>query len=503
MISTRNGCRGRRGRLRQVKVENVEMFGQQNVKGANRPEWAMPDLSLGSAFVDRLACMRPGYVLGDDIAPSSPMPTRDRARPIRAVVVGLVGAALLTATVQAQDKPAFHRVTDTVAPEYWEVYGNAEIETTFFLEAPRFANQERHNASFAIEPTFFAEWLDGDLTATFTPFFRADRSDDDRTHVDIREAKFQYSFGDWDATVGIDTVFWGKAEANHLVDIINQTDSLEDIDDEDALGQPMLRLSRLTDIGTFTAFYLPYFRERPFPGERGRLRSGLVVDEDQTDVQADGGNFAPSFALRYDGVFQEADVGLSLFHGVSRDPGFAPTDFVNTPNGPVPTALQPIYTRITQVGFDGQYTDGPTLYKAEAIFREGQLNLNGNERDFFAATGGLEHTLFGVFDNADLGLILEYSYDSRGDDATNIFQNDVILGARLALNDEADTSLLVTGAIDHEHGVGTLRLEAQRRIAEGLVAEIEGNLFINSDDDPLGADFQDDSFVRLKLTYFW
>ena len=419
------------------------------------------------------------------------------------LAAALIAPAAVAPVALAEDKPLFRELEERLAPEYWEFYGNAEVETTFFLEDPHFAGQRRNNASIALEPTIYAEWLDGDIQATFTPFARLDRSDDDRTHFDIRELKLDYSMGDWDATIGIDTVFWGKAEANHLVDIINQTDSLEDIDDEDSLGQPMLRLSKLTEFGAFTAFWLPYFRERPFPGERGRLRSGLVVDENQTDVRSDGGKFAQSFALRYDGVFQEADIGLSLFHGVSRDPGFAPTDFVTTPTGPVPTALAPIYTRITQIGFDGQYTDGPTLYKAEAIFREGQLNVNGVEEDYVAATGGIEHTLFGVFDNADLGLILEYSYDSRGDDATNIFQNDVIVGARLALNDEADSSLLLTSAIDHEHGVGSVRLEAQRRLSQGLVAEVEGNLFINSDDDPLGADFQDDSFIRLKLTYFW
>ena len=103
----------------------------------------------------------------------------------------------------------------------------------------------------------------------------------------------------------------------------------------------------------------------------------------------------------------------------------------------------------------------------------------------------------------ELGLIGEYAFDSRGDKATSTFQNDVILGARLALNDEADTSLLVTSAVDHEHGVASFRLEGQTRIAEGVVASLEGSFFVNADEDPLGADLQDDSFVRLKLTYFW
>jgi hypothetical protein len=415
-------------------------------------------------------------------------------------------AELLTlAAIIACAMPAFAEEEGgfALAPEYSEFYGEAEGEANLFLRAPRFAGQRRDHVSFAIEPTAFAEWADGDLTATFTPFARVDSADTNRTHADIREAKFDYVSGDWDATLGIDTVFWGKTEAVHLVDIINQTDAVEDLDDEAALGQPMVRVAYLTGIGKFSAFYLPYVRLRTVAGAKGRLRGGLVVNNDQAQVNADGDRFAPSFALRYAGVIGDADIGLSAFHGVSRDPGFAPTDFVLVGGVPTPTALAPIYNQITQVGFDGQYTAGPMLYKGEAIFRTGQTDLLGRERDFVAFTGGVEYTLFSLFDNADLGLIGEYAFDSRGDDATSTFQNDIIVGARLALNDEADTSLLVTSAVDHQHGAASFRLEGQTRVAEGWVASLEGSIFVNGEDDPLGADFQDDSFARLKLTYFW
>ncbi|MEM8754703.1 MAG: hypothetical protein AAGF90_17155 [Pseudomonadota bacterium] len=420
---------------------------------------------------------------------------------------GLTAAAGLGAFAAAFAHPAAGQEESgflgALEPEYTEFYGVASVEATLFPEGPRFADQREQSFSGAIEPTFFAEWAGGDVTATFTPFARIDSADRRRSHVDIREAKLDFRSGDWEATVGIDTVFWGKAEANHLVDIINTQDAIEDLDEEDPLGQPMIRVARLTEIGEFSAFFLPYVRLRTFPGENGRLRSALVVDNDDRIIERDGGRFAPSFALRYAGVIEDADIGLSFFNGVSRDPSLRPSGFVDTPGGPVPTELQPIYETITQFGFDGQYTSGPALWKAEALYRDGMSDLDGDERDYFAATGGIEYTLFGVFDNADLGLIAEYSWDSRGDDATTIFQSDVIAGARLALNDPADTSLLVTGAIDHDNGVGSIRLEAQRRVAESLIAEIEGQFFVNGDEDPLAADLQDDSFVRLKLSYYW
>jgi hypothetical protein len=424
------------------------------------------------------------------------------------------GAALsVAALVLAGLSPCEARAEEAdfgpFTPEYTEFFGKIEGEATLFGEGPRFAGQRRHDLSVAIEPTIRAEWLDGDLEFTFTPFARAAAADDDRSHYDIREAKFDFRSGDWEATVGLDRVFWGKTEANHLVDIINQTDAVEDIDDEDNLGQPMVRVSRLTEIGEFSVFYLPYVRTRTFPGREGRLRSELVVDEDARVIERDGGRWAPSFAARFAGVFGGADIGLSAFNGVARDPTLRPGGFVATPGGPAPTRLVPVYETITQFGFDGQYTSGATLWKAEAIWRDGQEDLRGRERAFVGATGGLEHTLFGVgegtgfLENADLGLIAEYSIDSRGRNATTIFQNDVILGARLALNDIADTSFLLTSAIDHEFGAATIRLEAETRVTDGWIASLEGVLFVNSGDDPLASDLRDDSFIRMKLAYFW
>ena len=85
----------------------------------------------------------------------------------------------------------------------------------------------------------------------------------------------------WDLTAGFDKVFWGVMESSHLVDYINQTDAVEDVDGEDKLGQPMLHLGLQRDWGDLNFFYLPYFRERTFPGRHGRLRAFLVVDTDR------------------------------------------------------------------------------------------------------------------------------------------------------------------------------------------------------------------------------
>ncbi len=412
--------------------------------------------------------------------------------PIRRWVSGsLFGAALVVLGVVAVCPEA--RAQD-LTPEATEIFGEIELEGTGFFRDPQFPGQDRDSLSVAGQVTLLAEWMDGDVVARFTPFGRYDIADDRRSRWDIREAKLDLTLGDWSVTAGADTVFWGKTEAVHLVDIINQTDSAEAIDDEARLGQPMLRVGYLSEIGEFSAFYLPYFRERRFPGVSGRLRTQPVVNTALPLYDRGTEEWTPSFALRYAGVIGDVDLGLSAFHGVSRDPAFF-FDGVN---------LRPFYEVISQGGVEAQYTSGATLWKLEGIYRSGQRDGRFLERNFGAATGGLEHTLFGILDsNADLGLIAEYAWDSRGGNALTSFQNDLILGTRLALNDEEDTAILLTGAVDMDDGSVGLRLEADRRIAEDWTVALEGQAFLGLDRaTPAGA-FADDSFLRLKLTYFF
>jgi len=71
------------------------------------------------------------------------------------------------------------------------------------------------------------------------------------------------------------------------------------------------------------------------------------------------------------------------------------------------------------------------------------------------------------------------------------------------LNDEKDTSVLLTSAVDTTDGGLSLRLEAERRILDDWKASIESIGFLNTDANSAAAAFADDSFFRLKLTYFF
>ncbi|MBL4906292.1 MAG: hypothetical protein JKX94_02485, partial [Sneathiella sp.] len=158
-----------------------------------------------------------------------------------------------------------------------EFSGYISLDTRIFPRTDIHTGQDRQfiNPSLVIEPEIYHEWNEGDDSITFIPFARIDAQDDERTHVDFRELNYFHIAENWDISVGFDKVFWGVTESRHLVDIINQTDAVEDVDGEDKLGQPMINLGFQRDWGNINLFLMPFFRERTFPGKEGRLRSSL------------------------------------------------------------------------------------------------------------------------------------------------------------------------------------------------------------------------------------
>ena len=70
-------------------------------------------------------------------------------------------------------------------------------------------------------------------------------------------------FDPQEAIQGAMKVFWRSGYGDTTMeDIVNQSDTLEDIDEEDKLGQPMINLDVQKDWGRLDLFVLPSFRER-------------------------------------------------------------------------------------------------------------------------------------------------------------------------------------------------------------------------------------------------
>ena len=111
--------------------------------------------------------------------------------------------------------------------------GNISFEAKYFSQDSLNSSQYNEYGSVSIQPEWFHEWDGGKQSFTFVPFARWDQHDEKRTHSDIRELSWLKVFKESELRVGIRKVYWGVSESQHLVDVINQTDLVENMDGED------------------------------------------------------------------------------------------------------------------------------------------------------------------------------------------------------------------------------------------------------------------------------
>ena len=374
-----------------------------------------------------------------------------------------------------------------------EFSGYLGLEGRLFWRDPVFPEQADNNASITSEIEYYHDFDDYSQRIAFTGFARADSEDSERSHADVRELYWWKQFGGFEVYAGVRKIFWGVTESIHLVDIVNQTDTLENIDGEDKLGQPMIQLVTAQGWGTVSAFVMPVFREREFPGEESRLRFGLPISDDPL-YQDDDEDEHIDLAIRYSHYIDIWDFGLSHFSGTSREPFF----IVSQEPGQLPV-ITPQYRQLDQTGLDVQATIGAWLYKLEVIsMKDDDFGRNT------ALAGGIEYTLFTILgSNADLGIVAEYQFDDRRGIRESVGQNDVVLGARLAFNDIDGSEVLVLFTQDLDRSNRFFSVEASRRLGEKWRLEGEVRIFSSAEPDSIEFNFRDDDYFQVELRRYF
>ncbi len=385
--------------------------------------------------------------------------------------------------------------------------GRVGLEYLYFWNEPEDKAQHMQYGSAFIEPKFNREWDDGKQQFNFTGFARLDPRDDERQHADIRELEYLKVGESHELRVGIRKVFWGVTEAQHLVDIVNQSDIVENPDGDTKLGQPMLNVAFIHDVGTLDLFVMPYFRERTFPGKEGRPRFRFVVDEGLASYEAGSEERHLDFAARWSMSTSGLDLGLSYFYGTSRLPRLIPT-----PIAPGQIVLAPRYDLIHQFGLDATYVDDAWLWKLEVINRE------HIETWHLALSAGFEYTFSGVRDSAvDVGLLAEYLYDDRGEDASTIdlippiqavappsaFQNDLFVGMRIGFNDVQSSQILAGLAYDLDGRGLTYSVKAERRLGETWKLNLEWRGYAGAPPDDVLHALRNEDSARVTLAWYF
>ena len=369
------------------------------------------------------------------------------------------------------EKVSKSRPAEPISVATTDGIGRDQVDFQVGMESRWFGNDglldgDQFTGSINFQAEYYRAWANDRKSLTVTPYLRWDSADSRRSHADLREFFYSYVGSDWDLHVGAKRVFWGVTEFHHLVDIINQTDLVENIDGEDKLGQPMIQYSTIRDWGVLDVYALTGFRERTFASTEGRLTLPFHIDNDAV-YESGAEEYRVDGAIRWSHHIGPVEFGIHHFSGTSREPMLLPYA-----RG-AEIGLIPYYPVIDQTGVDAQAILGDWALKFEGLSRSGF-----GER-YSAFNIGFERTLVGIFDsNADLGLVGEYMFDDRGEAASNtLFENDIALGGRLALNDFADTQALLGFIYDADHGNYVVSLEASRQLSETWHLNVEGRIF--------------------------
>ncbi len=368
-----------------------------------------------------------------------------------------------------------------------ELSGFLALETRLFIEGEGDAGQATENLSLSFEPEIYHAWDDHRQSVQVTLFGRVDSSDSRRTHADVRELYWQYAASSWEVSVGWKKIFWGVTESVHIVDVINQTDFVEDPDAEEKLGQAMVQLSLVRPWGIWDFFVLPGFRRRTFAGPDGRIRTLPVVDPELTEFQSSKGEDHVDWAVRWSHSVGIFDFGLHHFNGTRRDP------FLElTRNAEGDEVFKPIYGQVQQFGLDLQATTGPWLLKLEAV------DVDGGREPYRRILSGFERTFFDLAGKGlDLGVLAEYSNDDR-----RARPNTVFLGTRLTFNDAQSTDLLAGAIVSQEQGA-VWSIEGSRRLGDSWKLNLRARAFVDIPPESLISGFLNDDYVEIELVKFF
>ncbi|HEY9034709.1 MAG TPA: hypothetical protein VIN71_12275 [Pseudomonadales bacterium] len=412
--------------------------------------------------------------------------------------------------------------------------GFVEAELRLYPGDGLLDEQKQALPSVAVQPelTWRSQSRQHNLRAV--AFGRLSDSDGERDHADLRQAYYLYAGSGWQVQAGVNKVFWGVTESAHLVDIINQTDTVEAFNGEEKLGQPMIGLGLEQGWGNLDIYILPYFRERQFPDGPERFRLSLAgqpinYDHDNAWYEDKREEKHVDVAARWWHWFGGFDIGLSVFQGTNREPIpiLVQPDLLN----PADSLFGSYYEQLQQIGIEMQYIYDSWAFKYESASK--WLD-SGN---YHSVATGFEYTLSGLGESGyDLGLLVEYLWNNRDDvsvkdpslkamgldentappqlvDALennaipgsylSPLENDVFVGTRFALNDIASTEFVAGLIIDLDDQTTSASFEGSTRIGNSIRIALNVYLFENVDENSAFYAFRKDDQIEAKFTWYF
>lgn len=361
--------------------------------------------------------------------------------------------------------------------------GDVALGVRTYPREPSDAPAAGREASVSLRATRSFSWSDGSQFLTVSPLLRLDPESVSRSRIDFLDLTWEKIWTRWEVAAGLRQVDWGVTESGSVVDVVNQLDFSDDAPSPTPMGQPMVNVRFFPSTGLFEAFLLPFFRERRSAGRGGAIWSPLPLAD--AEFEHSWGRHHPDWALRWSQMIGDFNVAVAHFGGTNRQPRFEVT---SDPSGEA-ESLTPHYDQIDQTSLTAQWTHDAWLVKLDAVRRASQVE------SFVALVGGIEFA-FATY----LSVFAEYLHDGRGSGATTSMEHDVFAGTRLLTQDWTISSRVF---VDRRNSNLVLSTTASRRIGDTAAAELDGRWFRgDSSEEPSRAN-RLDSYLALKLTYFF
>lgn len=347
----------------------------------------------------------------------------------------------------------------------WSGWVNAQ--TRVYSQTGEQVGEQVYPAA-ALQLEFSHELGDRDqLTAIV--FARGDGVDEERNLADVRELLWLHNADAYQLRAGVGQVGWGVNELFKITDVVNQKDRAE-LPYQRKLGQPLMSLSFYWGEDLIELYSLYGLRKAWYPGEEGRLRYPILVDNDEAEYDR-GATGEWDFAARWKTRIWDMDIALSHFYGVTRDPYYIFNYDFNNPY------LVPVYEKVNQSSLEWQMLAGEMLLRAELTYQTGSLE------QFESVAGGFEYTFGSVFEsNMDLTWYVEGIWDSRDHIYGNLFDRDVGVAARLALNDERDSNLIMGVVADVRYNEAFATMIWSNTFGQSWTLNVAGQYFHANDD---------------------
>jgi hypothetical protein len=293
-----------------------------------------------------------------------------------------------------------------------------------------------------------------------------DTNDNKRRYFDINDLYFQHDFEDYNFLIGKSTRFWGAMEFYNQSDTFNTKDWLDNpFDYESKIGAWNIAYTRFFDDSELSII-VKLHEEKQAMQERRSVYNFLPTAYDKK-LDTDSDN-EPTIYLKYSSSIDKYQVDYSLIYQNGYDEQRYMVQKTSRDTN-ISSMQQHAYNVNKFIGF-GTMVRGDTLYKTELAYTSSH---DDKVADYAQGSIGLEHTLYGIWNKMDVGIIAEYykyklfqNHRFNAKSFGKLFDDDLSLGFRLSLNDISSSEVLGGWDIDRHNREQLFFVEYDTRIED-------------------------------------